>query len=233
MAARRKVDYDKVEKLYRAGRLSNAEIARQCDCSEGMIRKKAKAMGWTRDLSQKVRDRAKAKLSKPLPRATFESTNSDGGTQADGTKVRMRTAQEAQAIEEEAVEEQSEAIVDVVRRHRSGLTNGQNLVETLFLDLRDSIANREQIEDAIQEETRDDKETRRRNMMLRAVSLPGNAGTLRDLAQAQQRFITLERQAWNIDEESKSPEEALSDEDLEARIAALDRQIQDFDAAKG
>lgn len=60
--ARRKIDWETIYREYRADQFSIREIARQCGCSEGAIRKKAKAMGWKRDLGERVRQAVGAKL---------------------------------------------------------------------------------------------------------------------------------------------------------------------------
>lgn len=55
-------DWFEAEKAYRAGMLSVLMIAQQCGMSEGAIRKRAKKLGWERDLTSKVRSLTKNKL---------------------------------------------------------------------------------------------------------------------------------------------------------------------------
>jgi len=55
-------DWFEAEKAYRAGMLSVVVIAQQCGMSEGAIRKRAKKLGWERDLTDKVRSLTKSKL---------------------------------------------------------------------------------------------------------------------------------------------------------------------------
>ena len=55
-------DWFEAEKAYRAGMLSVLVIAQQCGMSEGAIRKRAKKLGWERDLTDKVRSLTKSKL---------------------------------------------------------------------------------------------------------------------------------------------------------------------------
>ena len=47
-ADKTKVDWELVEKHYRAGLLSLREIAKEAGCTEGAIRKRAKKDGWSR-----------------------------------------------------------------------------------------------------------------------------------------------------------------------------------------
>lgn len=62
MAEKRKTDWEAIEREYRAGQLSNREIAARFGVTEGAIRKKAKAAGWDRPLAGKVRQAIAEKL---------------------------------------------------------------------------------------------------------------------------------------------------------------------------
>lgn len=62
MPKKRKIDWEAIEREYRAGQLSNCEIARNFKCSESAIRKKAKQLEWKKNLSKKVRERVREKL---------------------------------------------------------------------------------------------------------------------------------------------------------------------------
>ena len=55
-------DWDAIEREYRAGQLSIKELARQHKLSDTAIHKRAKAKGWTRDLSSAVRTRVRESL---------------------------------------------------------------------------------------------------------------------------------------------------------------------------
>lgn len=59
---RKKIDWEAIEREYRAGQLSNCEIARQYGCAESSIRKKAKQLNWEKNLSKKVRERVREKI---------------------------------------------------------------------------------------------------------------------------------------------------------------------------
>ena len=62
MAERKSVDWEAIEREYRAGQLSVREIARTSGVTETAIRKHAKADGWTRALAEKVREAVREKL---------------------------------------------------------------------------------------------------------------------------------------------------------------------------
>lgn len=59
---RKQLDWERIEAEYRAGKLSVREVARRNSCSEKAIRKRAKADGWTRNLSTKIDDEVRSKL---------------------------------------------------------------------------------------------------------------------------------------------------------------------------
>lgn len=63
-------DWQRIEQEYRVGQLSIKEIARQhAPLSDTAIRKRAKALGWTRDLSGAVRTRVRESLVREEVRA--------------------------------------------------------------------------------------------------------------------------------------------------------------------
>jgi transposase-like protein len=67
---RRRLDWETIEREYRAGQLSVHEIARQHGCSHVVILKWAKRRGWIRDLSGKVRREVSTRLVTDLVTAT-------------------------------------------------------------------------------------------------------------------------------------------------------------------
>lgn len=58
----RTIDWEAIEREYRAGQLSVREIARQYEVTEGAIRKRAKADSWTRALAERVKAAVREKL---------------------------------------------------------------------------------------------------------------------------------------------------------------------------
>jgi hypothetical protein len=54
-APRKSIDWESIEREYRAGRLTVAEIGRQHGLSHTAINKRAKRDGWTRNLADAVR----------------------------------------------------------------------------------------------------------------------------------------------------------------------------------
>lgn len=169
-------DWDAIHAEYRAGQLSNVMLGKKYGVTEGAIRKRAKAEGWQKDLADAVRQQVKEKLVRDEVRAP-------------------------NARDREIVEAAATTGADVVRRHRRDISKGQDIVSMLFGQLEEAATNRAELEDAIEEETKNDETTRRRTQLMRLVSLASHAGVLRDLSTAMKNLIPLERQAYNLDEQ--------------------------------
>lgn len=178
--AGRQTDWEAIEAEYRAGLISNSELGRKYDISEGAIRKRAKAQGWTKDLTAKVQTAVRDKLVREEVRATNTRTNS-------------RT-------DAEIIEAAAETAVQVVQIHRRDVRNGRLICAALFAELQDTSANSEIIAESIDSETQDDTSPTRRNQMMRAISLPTRARAMLDLSAAMKNLVAVERQAFNLDD---------------------------------
>lgn len=180
MAEKRPIDWEAIEREYRAGQMSLRAIGLDHGITEGAIRKRAKAQGWDRDLTEKVREAVRTKLVR------------DEGTQAH-----------ERVPDRDAIETAAQRGASVVREHRKDIKRGRNLASILFDQLASAIDHRPELEDAIWDETVGDKKPDRRNFMLKAVSLPAHATALRDLSTALKNFVPLERQAFNLDAQER------------------------------
>lgn len=153
--------------------------------SDTAIRKKAKALNWTRDLSDQVRKEVRSKLVRG------EVRNDQGANRELDTEI---------------IEEAAEEGAQVVRSHRRDIRKATNLANLLMDDLLTTIRRREEIEEAIDVETAEDSNGMRRASMLAAVALPSNSKTLFQLSAAMKNLQVLERQAFGLDEKEKTDE---------------------------
>ncbi len=108
-------DWEAIERAFRAGSLSVRAIADRHDISDTAIRSKAKKNGWTRDLTDQVRQAAKNKLVR--------------------TEVRANSSQEALRTDEEIVEEAATEAASVVLAHRTGLAQWRAIANKLSVTL--------------------------------------------------------------------------------------------------
>jgi hypothetical protein len=102
-------DWALIEREYRAGQLSIAEIARQSGITRGAIQKRAKRDGCARDLLPAVQAKVKDKL--------------------------VRDAAPEAALEAEAVDAAAARAVEVVRQHRGLLARLNAIVRRLMTDV--------------------------------------------------------------------------------------------------
>ena len=178
-------DWESIERAYRAGSLSIRTIAERQGVSDTAIRKRAKALGWARDLSDQVRKEVRSKLVRGEVR-------NDQGANCE--------------LDAEIIEEAAEEGARVVRSHRRDIRKATNLANLLMDDLLSTIQRREEIEEDIEAETSEDNNGMRRASMLAAVSLPSNSKTLFQLSSAMKNLQVLERQAYSLDEKEKTDE---------------------------
>lgn len=207
-------DWESIEREFRAGVLSIREIAKRHGLTDTAIRKRAKAWGWERDLTAKVQEEVRRKLVR--------------------TEVRITDVR----TEREIVEQAAQTVVEVVRLHRRDARHGREILDLLMGQLADAAGAREEIEEAIAEETADVDDPNaqpgvrqaaryRRSAMLKAVALPTHFASLRDAATAMGKLVAIERQAFNINGAPEEPAkevdtEAYTDAALEAFAAKMD-----------
>ncbi|MEJ0092813.1 MAG: hypothetical protein WDN46_05130 [Methylocella sp.] len=170
------VDWEAIEREYRAGQLSVSEIGRLYGVSHTAINKRAKKDGWQRDLAERVRREVSARLVSE-------------GVSASNAR--------------ETIELAAERDIQLVREHRKDIGNGRKLVAALFDELKQVSENRDEIEDLIEADAahsgpKGEIDFKRRNMMLRAVSLGGRATAVASLSIAMRNLVGLERQAFNL-----------------------------------
>ncbi|WP_337058215.1 hypothetical protein [Pseudomonas sp. USHLN015] len=190
MSSKKTIDWEAIERDYRVGQLSLRALATKHGTTAGAISKKASAGSWVKDASQEVRERTRAALLVQKPQEEAAETSNGNTVSAAGnapTHVDIEVAVQTN--------------VQVVNRHRRDIAKGQGLVSVLFGQLEEAATNRAELEDAIEEETKNDETTRRRTQLMRLVSLASHAGVLRDLSAAMKNLIPLERQAYNLDEQ--------------------------------
>lgn len=149
MSKNRKVDWGAVEKDYRAGKLSNRQIAEKHSIAESYVRKKAAERGWEK--GKPIRPPPVSALPKPGPRPEPLGAVISGDVIAPNDTVGLAE--------------------DILRRQLNEL---------------DAItAHIGEIEAAIEAETSGDQNGRRRDAMMKAVSLPARANVLKTLMQAK------------------------------------------------
>lgn len=183
MTDKQPTDWERIEQLYRAGVLSLREIAIACPGPNHVaIARRAKKFGWVQDLSAKI----KAKANDLVTRQAVT---------ADVTAER--------AVSDKAVIEiNAQAIASIRMAHRGDIARGRRLTNKLLDELEGLTDNRE-LFDQLGELMRDPDDNgldKRNDLYGKVISLPGRSKTMREMADTLKTLVTLERQAFNLDE---------------------------------
>lgn len=204
MSSKKAIDWEAIERDYRVGQLSLRALATKHGTTAGAISKKASAGNWVKDASQEVRERTRAALLTEPRKGKAREETGDGNTVSSG----------GNAPTQGDIEVAVQTNLHVITRHRRDIAKGHGLVNLLFQQLEQAAISRDELEDAVIEETAGDENNQRRNRMLKALSLPTHAGVLRDLSTALKNLVPLERQAYNLDDVN-------TEETYEERLARL------------
>ena len=197
-AGRELADWESIEKDYRAGVLSIREVGRIHSISDKAIRNKASELGWQRDLSDKVNAKVRSEL------------------------VRSESAHAERKTEREIIEVAAATVVQIVRGHRGRIRQGNALVELLTQQLIDVAGKRDEFQDDIEVACKDDKSPERFNRLMKAVSLEKHSAIAVNLANATKTWVSLERQAFNIEDGST---ESVQDADV-SRYTDTERAVR-------
>ena len=180
--ARKIIDWEAIEREYRLGQKSVRTIASEFNVTHVSILRHAKKCEWIQDKSEEIKQKTKAALLKVPLESTSESTTP---THEDINKAVQTN-------------------VEVIRGHRKDIQKSIQIVNLLSTQLNEAAQDREELEGVAIEETEgvDGEKTnyKRRNQLMKAVSLPTHSGILKDLSVALKNLIPLERQAFNIDD---------------------------------
>ncbi len=159
--------------------------------SDTAIRKRAKAEGWHRNLSDRVHEQVRSELV----RTEFAIKES----------VRSSRPADQPLTEREIIDVSAAAIVQVVRSHRVQIAQGTTLVQAMMVQLMQAVTERAELEQAIADETKTDRNQDRYNKLMKAIALPTHAGVMFNLANSLKILVALERQAFSIGDDPEPP----------------------------
>ncbi|AWK90301.1 terminase [Azospirillum thermophilum] len=157
MAKRKDIDWAAIEADYRAGSLSIRRIAAKHGVSEAAVRKQAAAAKWVRT------DCAPAHQPRTKPAPASEPEQEVLPPERDAPRLPPPALNPELAADPVAL--------------------SRDLAQRLLHELDATTSQLGDVEDAIYEDTKDDASPRRRSAMLKAVSLPARAMTLKTIAQ--------------------------------------------------
>ncbi|MBD1399450.1 hypothetical protein [Pelovirga terrestris] len=181
-----KTDWETISRHYRAGCRSLRDIGNEYGISEAAIRKRAKKEGWPRDLSEQIKAKATEKVRIEAVR---------GGTQG--------------ASERTIIEAESDIQSRVALSHRKDIPQKRELVAKLFAEIEAMTDNKELFE-TLQEALANDDAKALSQAVNKVVSLPQRIKGTADLVNAYRTLIMLEREAFGINDDAGSSEDALA-----------------------
>lgn len=166
------IDWDAIEREYRTGQLSIREIGRQYGVSHVSIHRHAKADGWERDLSRKVRQIVKSRL-------VTTGAESTSVPSTDGTK------RNARAEEKAIVEAAAKRTLAIIETHRNDAQQQKGIVKRLQSIVSERLKTAEASGAVVTVEE------------LKAISV-----IQRNSSQALDKLVGIERRAFSMDESS-------------------------------
>ena len=187
-------DWEKIEADYRAGIKTLRQIAGEHGVSHVAINKRAKRDGWSRDLSAKIAAKADELVTKGA--------------------VTSAVTTESRISEREIIDANAQAIVSVRLSHRRDIQRSRRIAMALLEELEqqaggEQVAMLEQLGELLRSE--DDKgQDKLNDLYHKVISLPGRAKTMKDLGESLRVLVTLERQAFGLDDKDSKPQDALT-----------------------
>lgn len=195
-ADKKQVDWGVVEKHYRAGLKSLRTIAEENGITEGAIRKRAKRDSWTRDLEEKIQQKAKEKVRKAIVRT--ESTQLTPETE----KAQVEAYSDVVALVDETQRADVKRALDIQRQLMEELAvlSDPKFAETL-----------EAIGEAMDESgptANGGWKTDKVNELYRyIISLAGRIKMAKEMAAGHGVYIPLQRKMFGLDAEKKQTSE--------------------------
>lgn len=210
MNARKNIDWEAIERDYRAGLKTLRQIAEEHGITHGAVNKRAKAEGWARDLHAKIMAKAEEKVSKAL--------------------VSAEVSKESKITEKQIVDAGAEAILQIRLGHRKDIAKARNITMSLFAELEAicGVENAELLSQLgeLMRNPDENGQDKLNDLYRKLISLPGRAKTMKDLGDSLKTMIGLEREAFGIDQKGGAPGEGagdrpMSDAELAVRLFAI------------
>lgn len=204
-------DWERIEADYRAGLLSIREIAAKNGITDTAIRKRAKKSEWVRDLAAKIAARADDLVRKE--------------------EVRREVRAQSAIPERDIVEANAGIVAGVHLSHRRDIPKARSITMRLLeeLELQSGRENAELLEQLGELMRREDDrgQDKLNDLYQKIISLPGRAKTMKDLGESLRVLVTLERQAFGLDnagpdgEAQGGPTKQLTDAERAVRLSRL------------
>lgn len=181
--ARRVVDWEAVEREYRAGIRSLKDIGGEFGVSDAGILKRAKKDGWERDLSERIRAKAEAKVSAAL--------------------VSEKVSAAEAANERVTVDVGAQVLADAVLHQRKDVSRSRAIVQKLFAELEaqgDGLEDLAMLAEALQS----GDEEKLSQIARKVIAFPSRVDSAKKLADSLRVLVELERKVLRIKDDSSA-----------------------------
>lgn len=206
--ARRVVDWEAVERDYRAGLKSLREIGKDHGVSHVAVKKRADREDWVRDLSSRIKAKADALVnSAELPAAVTAETK---------------------AADNAIVEANATAIMRVRLAHRKDIARARAMANRLLEELETTTADPglyAQIQGlvALTEGMSKKDADKLAGAVQKTLELPNRTATMKMLADTMTKLIGLEREAYSLKtDDAKSPDDDGGVGSIKALLTSID-----------
>ena len=182
---KRPIDWEAIERDYRAGLMTLRQIADEHGVTHGAINKRAKRDLWERDLAAKVQARADALVSKQL--------------------VSKEVSKTALVTERQVIESNAQVIADTILNQRSDVQAGMRIVASLMSELT-AICGPEKSQELetlgeLMRSENDNGVDKLNDLYRLVISLPERSKTAKTLTEALRNLIELQRKILKLDED--------------------------------
>lgn len=187
-------NWERIELDYRAGIKALRQIADEHGISEGAIRKRAKRDDWTRDLSERIQDKAEQLVRKEA--------------------VRNSVRKEATVTERVLVEVNAQAVADIRLAHRKDIQRARTLTNSLLSELEaqtdpDTLVMLQELGELLRKEDSTGQD-RRNDLYNKVISLSERSKTMKTLADSLRSVVDMERTAFGMDKEQEKTADPLA-----------------------
>ena len=177
--------WERIELDYRAGIKSLRQIAAEQGISEGAIRKRAKRDDWSRDLSERIQDKAEQLVRKEAVRS----------------EVR---AEQRSASEREVVDANAQAVATIRLAHRRDIQRARKITNALLDELEqmadaDTVAYLQELGEMLRSPD-DNGMDKLNDLYQKVISLPERSKTMKVLAESLRIVVDMERQAFGMND---------------------------------
>lgn len=182
---KKQIEWDLVERDWRAGVKTQAQMSAQYGVSRAAMNKHFEKRGITRDLDAKVRAAAATIVAQSV--------------------VSPEITAKAVATEREIVEANATLQSQIILQHRTDIQRTRRLSMRLLDELAQQTDNPDLIDQLVQalHDPEDKGMLRRLELLEKLTSLNARAGTMKTLSDSLRSLVAMERQAFGLDEKAE------------------------------